>query len=45
MARPEGIAGRKCCKGEKVRAGLAFTRSPEKQSDHVRAESARQSVG
>src|SRR4029077_12807589 len=27
MARSEGIAGRKCCKGEKVLAGLAFTRS------------------
>jgi len=44
-ARSKGIAGRKCCKGEKVRSGLAFTRSPEKQSDHVRAESAPQFVG
>src|ERR1700730_13456501 len=43
-AAPEGIAGRKRCKGEKVRAGLAFTYSPEKQGNHVRAESARQSV-
>jgi len=42
---PEGIAGRKRCKGEKVRAGLAFTYSPEKQGKHVCAESARQSVG
>src|SRR5437588_12458439 len=54
-AAPEGIAGRKCCKGEKVRAasgseeptarrGLAFTYSPEKQGDHVRVKSAPQSV-
>lgn len=42
---PEGIAERKCCKGEKVRAGLAFTYFPEKQGNHVCAESARQSVG
>src|SRR5213595_1381828 len=42
---PEGIAGRKRCKGEKVRAGLAFTYSPEKQDNHVCAEPARQSVG
>src|SRR6266699_1538789 len=37
---PEGIAGRKRCKGEKVRAGPAFTYAPEKQGNHVCAESA-----
>src|SRR5437762_14018185 len=42
---PEGIAGRKRCKGEKVRAGLAFTYSPDKQGKHVCAETARQADG
>src|SRR5436309_13279862 len=35
----------KVLQGEKVRAGLAFTYSPEKQGNHVCAESARQFVG